>query len=379
MRASAIIHIYALLHALSAIVCRLLGVPDEYVLTLLTIMMIVQICLKKQKSLNVINCAIVFGNLGGYLLGTFIAMAIARTGMPEMGVYPLSTFITTEALGWTILLLGRLFTQESSRDRVTSIWTVIAILGVYLTRIALSVCYRRGIFNLERGNEEVLYFLSSFCVMTLLVVLVMVGYEIVERRYVRKEKEKRHLAQFRYLRLSQQVNPHFLFNSLNVLDCLVNDGESRKASEYIRKLSNIYRYMLSHEEQVLVKLGDEMEFTRQYVDLMKLRFPEGLEVEFDTDDEALRMETVACAVQLLIENATKHNAIDRRNPLKIRIKASSLEKSISISNNICPKLSPVNSTGKGLKYIKQQFLDISGKEIRIERDERYYTVTLPLL
>lgn len=379
MRASLIIHIYALLHAASAIVCRLLGVPDEYVLTLLTIMMIVQICLRKQKSLNVINCAIAFGNLAGYLLGTVIAMVIAKTGMPEMGIYSLSTFITTEAVGWTILALSRLFSQETSRDRVTRTWTVIAILGVYLTRIALSLCYRKGVFNISRGTEEVLYFLSSFCVMTLLVVLVMVGYEIVERRNVRKEKEKRHLAQFRYLKLSQQVNPHFLFNSLNVLDCLVNDGESEKASEYIRKLSGIYRYMLGHEEQVLVKLGDEIEFTRQYVDLMMLRFPQGLTVNFELDDEALKMCTVPCAVQLLIENATKHNAIDRRNPLTIEVSASSSEKWLRVSNNLCPKLSPVNSTGKGLKYIKQQFLDISGKEILIEQDEMNYTVTLPLL
>ena len=123
MRASLIIHIYALLHAASAIVCRLLGVPDEYVLTLLTIMMLVQICLRKQKSLNVINCAIAFGNLAGYLLGTVIAMVIAKTGMPEMGIYPLSTFITTEAVGWTILALSRLFSQEASRDRVTRTWT----------------------------------------------------------------------------------------------------------------------------------------------------------------------------------------------------------------------------------------------------------------
>ena len=84
-------------------------------------------------------------------------------------------------------------------------------------------------------------------------------------------------------------------------------------------------------------------------------------------------------MQLLIENATKHNAIDRRNPLTIEVSASSSEKWLRVSNNLCPKLSPVNSTGKGLKYIKQQFLDISGKDILIEQDEMNYTVTLPLL
>lgn len=379
MSPSAIIQIYAALHAFCAAVFCAISVPDEYILTLLTILMIAQICNSKKLSPAVMSCAIVFGNLVGYLLGTLLSFLLFKFGLPGIVVYPVSTFITTEAVGFSVAGLSRFFSPEQSHGRTAKVYTAVAIVGVYIARVILATCYRRGVFLRIDAVEEWLYFLISFCVMTLLTLAVMVGFEISSRRTVRKEQEKRHLAQYRYLRLSQQVNPHFLFNSLNVLDFLVRDGQNEKAGEYIGKLSGIYRYMLAHEEQVLVALEDEIDFTTKYIDLMKLRFAEGLEVRLDIDAEALRMKTVPCSVQLLIENALKHNAIDKAMPLVIRIRASAAEGRMYVSNNLCPKLTPVRSTGKGLKYITQQYRDVSGKDISVEKDAESFTVTLPLL
>ncbi|MBR4133741.1 MAG: histidine kinase, partial [Bacteroidales bacterium] len=86
-----------------------------------------------------------------------------------------------------------------------------------------------------------------------------------------EHQEKARLAQYRYMNLSQQVNPHFLFNSLNILDCLVCEQKNDQASTYIHKLAAIYRYLLRNEEERLVKLRDEMDFVGQYVDLLKVR------------------------------------------------------------------------------------------------------------
>lgn len=376
-RSSVLIHIYALTHAFATILCRSFSLADEYVLTLITIMMIVQICIDRKVGMSVLSCAIVFGNLAGYLLGAATANLIALINLPASLTYAISTFFTTELVGYTILGLSYILPGSKENRKVTITWTIAAIICVFAARVTLSELHNRGYFKTIEHNEGLFYFLTSFCVMTVLVLIFLLGFNMIEKHRMSREQEKRHLAQFRYLRLSQQVNPHFLFNSLNVLDCLVNEGDSSKASEYIQKLSGIYRYMLSHEEEVLVRLRDEMEFTGQYLDLMKLRFQEGLEIEIDIDENALNKELVPCSVQLLIENATKHNAINPANPLKISIQAS--ESEICVSNNVCPKLTPVNSTGKGLKYIRQQFMDISSKEIEIVSNDRIFKVTLPLL
>ena len=103
-------------------------------------------------------------------------------------------------------------------------------------------------------------------------VIYMIEYAITARRNAEKEKNRADLAKFQYLNLKQQVNPHFLFNSLNILDALVLDGRDREASEYIHKLAGIYRYMLRNEEEGTVTLRDEMTYVEMYRDLLKVRF-----------------------------------------------------------------------------------------------------------
>ncbi|MGN0189024.1 MAG: sensor histidine kinase, partial [Candidatus Cryptobacteroides sp.] len=193
-----------------------------------------------------------------------------------------------------------------------------------------------------------------------------------------KEIKKRHQAQYRYMRLNQQVNPHFLFNSLNVLDCLVVDGQNEKASTYIHKLSSLYRYMLRNDDEMLVKLKDEMYFVSQYVDLLQVRFPEGFEVRTDIPEEMMNLNVVPCSVQLLIENAVKHNSISSEKPLVVRV-FSQDGRHLRVSNNICPKLTAVNSTGTGLKYLRQQYNDISGEDITVTDTGEEFMVDLPTI
>ena len=186
-----------------------------------------------------------------------------------------------------------------------------------------------------------------------------------------------HPAQFRYMKLKQQVNPHFLFNSLNILDCLVCEQRTEQASAYIHKLAGIYRYMLQNEEETLVRLREEMAFVGMYVDLLQVRFPEGFRVETDIPDEAMNRHVLPCSVQLLIENAIKHNSVGADRPLVIRIVAGA--GAVTVSNNLQLKVSGTTSTRVGLNYIRQQYLDLSGIPIGIRRTDTEYCVTLPLL
>lgn len=205
----------------------------------------------------------------------------------------------------------------------------------------------------------------------------MINYALTARQKVDREKEKKHVAQFRYQKLKRQVNPHFLFNSLNALDCLVCEEKTEQASTYIHKLASVYRYMIRSEEEVVVTLGEELTFVGMYIDLLKVRFPEGFDVHIDVPAEDQARFVLPCSIQLLIENATKHNTVSVENPLIIKVVSDGIQ--VKVSNNIIPKVTSTPSTGLGQKYIRQQYLDLSGKPILIEKNETTYSVTLPLL
>ena len=205
----------------------------------------------------------------------------------------------------------------------------------------------------------------------------MVNYAFKARRQMQEERSKANLAQYRYLILKKQVNPHFLFNSLNVLDCLVCEGQQEQASSFIHKLAGMYRYLIKSEDEDLVPLSDELEFVNQYIDLLSVRFPKGLQVNIDIPEECRSRFILPCSLQLLIENATKHNAVCPENPLIVDIVAEG--EVIKVSNNVIPKVVSAPSTGVGQKYIRQQYLDLSGKEIKIDSNSLRYEVSLPLL
>lgn len=203
----------------------------------------------------------------------------------------------------------------------------------------------------------------------------MADYVWVTHQDVRAEKTKRHKAQFEYLKLKQQVNPHFLFNSLNVLDCLICENKNEEASLFVHKLAGIFRYMLKNDA---ISLREELKFTEMYADLLKVRFASGFEVNADVPESCLSCNVVPCSIQMLVENALKHNQVSPDNPLCIHIVASGQK--ITVTNNKSPKLAASeDSTKVGLNYIRQQYIDLSGNDIEINDDGAEYSVSLPLL
>lgn len=135
--------------------------------------------------------------------------------------------------------------------------------------------------------------------------------------------------------------------------------------------------MLKSEEEMVVSLQEELVFVNLYVDLLKERFPSGFEVETEVPEEVMARFVLPCSIQLLIENAIKHNTACEDNPLKISIKAD--EEYIQVTNNLIPKVTQAPSTGLGQTYIRQMYLDLTGKQIGIEKTDINYQVTLPLI
>ena len=142
---------------------------------------------------------------------------------------------------------------------------------------------------------------------------------IISHQRLHEEREQKHRSVYQYERLKQQINPHFLFNSLGILDYLVQEQQTERASAFIHKLAGMYRYMLSNDQKPLVKLSEELDFTGKYIDLIKERFTEGVITQIDIPRQMYDSCVVPCALQLLVENATKHNIVSPDMPLTISI------------------------------------------------------------
>lgn len=441
-----IIHIFALLHAVTALSCRFAGIADELLLTILTMALALIICMQKGLRIEFTAAIVIITNILGFLLGTFGARLLESFIHSEYAVHCISTAVTTEILGWCIVAIANIFVQKGEKpENLKSArhlkWVLLIAAGIFIMRlfivlflsssafetemlyevignvmsnsfsliilVCVNIMFIRSVstrdksastFNtmfvyssfmvlatllesflvgMEEDNFLLVFFVSLIAQITLYCIVYVINYAITARNEMQEEREKANMAQYRYIKLKHQVNPHFLFNSLNILDCLICEEKTERASTYTHKLAGVYRYMLKSEEEMVVPLRDELVFVNLYVDLLKERFPSGFMVETDVPEDLMARFVLPCSLQLLIENAIKHNAVVEDTPLTISIRAEG--ESILVTNNLVPKVTKSPSTGLGQKYIRQMYLDLTGKQIGIEKTEDFYRVTLPLI
>jgi two-component system, LytTR family, sensor kinase len=186
------------------------------------------------------------------------------------------------------------------------------------------------------------------------------------------EKEKSHVQ---FDNLKNQLNPHFLFNSLTSLDSLIHENPTL-ASEFLRQLSKVFRYVLQNKEKGLVSLETELNFIKNYVALLKTRFGDSLTINFNISDEVLDKQIAPVTLQILIENALKHNVINQSNPLIINI--LNQENCLIIENKIQLKKQVETSNGQGLNNLKSLYGFLSEKKVLIEQNE-IFRVKIPLI
>lgn len=179
----------------------------------------------------------------------------------------------------------------------------------------------------------------------------------------------------RYNALKSQTEPHFLFNSLNSLNGLIGYDDER-AREYVIQLSSVFRYTM--QEQSVVKLIDEMEFTESYIYLIKIRYQDALSVHINIDPAFQEYYTLPFAVQTLIENAVKHNAINLSKPLTLTIETTEHE-TLVVSNNIQPKVDVESGGGLGLANLNERYELVFKKNITIHADRTRFSVEIPLI
>ena len=372
-----LIHGFALLHVAVTMLCTAMGVRDSLLLTALTMALTGVICFQENLTVEITVTALILVNVIGFLLGNIGAFVLEDL-LPPIWHHAISTFLVTEGIGWGLYLFAHRFSpygpagyeREQSWYKHAG-WLVIAIGLVFGIRVYTDLNFT-GDSVLENSGVMVLLILT-----TVVSLILMVNFAINMQQEASKQRTRRHQAEFRYMNLKNQVNPHFLFNCLNVLDSIVQDGKREEASEYIQKMASLYRYMMNQEGKRLVALSDELEFARTYRELMQIRYPEGLVILDRVRPTHLTGYTVPCTLQLLVENAIKHNAIAPDKPLVITV--TSDRQSITLTNNRIPKLTPSRNSGIGLQYIRNQFRDIAGKEIFITETEDSFSVTIPIL
>jgi LytS/YehU family sensor histidine kinase len=184
------------------------------------------------------------------------------------------------------------------------------------------------------------------------------------------------LAKIRFEVLKNQMNPHFLFNSLNVLSALVS-SDAQKAGLFIEEFAQIYRYVLETIEKPLVTLEQELEFARSYMYLQQIRFGANLHYTVEVDSKWLKSLVPPLCLQVVLENAIKHNAITSQFPLLISIKVR--DEYLLIENTIRHKVSGIPSTGVGQKNLMRRYELMSGSEPSFKVLNGIYLVRLPLI
>ncbi|WP_229238832.1 sensor histidine kinase [Dyadobacter sp. Leaf189] len=201
---------------------------------------------------------------------------------------------------------------------------------------------------------------------------------LLEWRKAAIETEKLKTERFaqQYQSLKDQLNPHFLFNSLNVLSNLVYENQET-AARFIQQLSRIYRYVLDVQHEELVTLGQELEFAKNYLSLQKIRFEENLDYRIHIDEDQKGL-LPPLSLQLLLENAIKHNIASTENPLRIDIYLEN--EFLVVKNNLQLKSRITEeSTGIGLSNISKRYELLSQQPVSVRNGEGYFVVKLPLL
>jgi two-component system, LytTR family, sensor kinase len=183
------------------------------------------------------------------------------------------------------------------------------------------------------------------------------------------------MLMYKYESLQNQINPHFLFNSFNVLSDLVYEDQG-KAVDFIKQLSQLFRYVLDSRDRELVPIREELEFIRAYCYLLKTRFEKKLSIQVEVEAGIYEL-IVPMTLQLLVENCVKHNEISEAQPLRIQIVRNGGY--LIVENNLQPKAAGEHSKKTGLSNIKQQYSYFTDQELVVSKGEETFSVKVPVV
>ena len=366
---------FSILHSVVAVFSRWLGLSDHLMLTTLTMLMTLSLCQARRTTVNTMVMLLIIVNFGGFYLGSSIGSLLKHFISSTYLRGGLVTFSTSVIIGAVVEGIVTLIERTGlcrNRKEISTYWLMLVFTVIIIARLVLIIINGKTLYSRDIMLNVIVDY--TFCCVALLYLAIN---SVKDAREAQQAKEKSNIAQYSYIRLQQQVKPHFMFNNLSILNSLICERKVDEASDFVYKLAYLYRYMISNEEENLVTVREELDFVSKYTDLMKVRFGPAFEVVIDIDESLRESFVVPCSIQLLIENAIKHNGGTEQTPLDIRLYNSATH--LIVRNNILKKLSCEPTTHLGLKYIKRLYGDLSSADVIVESGEDEFVVKLPII
>jgi two-component system, LytTR family, sensor kinase len=283
----------------------------------------------------------------------------------------------------TVHLSGKLLDRKRNWDK----GPVKRLFSQMLSSMMIAVFWIIGIrlfINYLVFHGKLVIFSDELILLSLVISLLLI-YHLAELGFylnakfrsslAEVERFRKENAEYQFEMLKLQLNPHFLFNSLNTLSSLVH-SDPLKAAEFIHRLSDVYRYVLDNRNKELVSLREEMEFIRSFSFLQGLRFQGMIDFRFEIGEELLDRQVAPMTLQLLIENAVKHNVVSSKNPLDIVISAEN--DNLIVKNNLQFK-EELSGTGVGLKNISSRYAFLTDRKVEIIKEDNMFKVIIPLI
>lgn len=268
--------------------------------------------------------------------------------------------------------------MEAGWKRILCAFAVTWIVNGLLAKGFVFLHQRLGIPAIDSTLHHYLHPLRDFLISTIVTGSNYLMYQNRKSSMMQIENQQLRAENIenQYEALKSQLNPHMLFNSLNTLSALIRESPD-KAQDYLQELSRVLRFTLQDTDTHLVRLEEEMSFVRSYIYLLKMRYEDNLVFDIGISPEALQKQVPPMSVQMLIENAVKHNEISRRKPLYVRLSADGT--SLSVSNSVQRKLTGTGGTGIGLGNLSKRYLLMFQKDIEIREEDGRFTVKIPLI
>ncbi len=290
----------------------------------------------------------------------------------------LTSFSIWKGCNWIHIKLRPLYRPISNPfNKIGAVCLVSAVYGACTGGLSSFIWLK---ISREPFSWMSVYRFLAACVSAVIIFTLI--YEIL---FLSKEREldtkivdqlDKELSQAELQVLTNEMDPHFIFNSLNTLNHLILN-QPKQAHLFNNKLAQVYKYFLINKNKDLIPLKDEVEFIEDYFYLLQIRHENKLDLQTSLDDKSRQVMIPPCSLQILIENAIKHNEFSETNPLHINVCVN--DHYLQVSNNIKPKLYAVNSTGIGLKNLSSRYKILFKKDITISTSHENFIVKLPLI
>lgn len=290
-------------------------------------------------------------------------------------------FLTWAVHTWTLIFVRKKL-DKLYKKQLQVVYTFVILMLLTMT-IVVSVCWiyhTTHFLGFVLDTKTFLILLSFGLVMNIIATSFNEGAFIsddINKASLETERLKREALQRELDNLKSQVNPHFLFNSLNSLSSLISEDPTQ-AEEYVNEMSKVYRYFLQVNNVKLVTLEEELKFIQAYYNLLKTRYGKGISLNIHIDLVVVKYMIPPMTLQLLLENAVKHNKVLKDAPLAITISLN--ENSwLQVENNLQPKPANLHSNGIGLQNISDKYKLMDCDDIIIEKANSFFRVSVPLI